>query len=83
MINVRALQLIEEKLEPIVKSGKRIDNIKLMVCPVSPIAVMERIRTRYGMLKIVPSVYLKKGNSYLREIKITRGGLGINWVSKK
>ncbi|MBP1992532.1 hypothetical protein [Paenibacillus eucommiae] len=83
MISDRALQMIEQKLTPIIKSGKRIDSIKLMVCPVSPIAKAAIIETRFGPLRVVPGEYLKMGFSYLIESPISRGGIGFNWVSKK
>lgn len=82
-IGPKAMLLINEALKPIIKSGKRIDRIKLVVCPKSPIAEATVVDTMYGLLLVVPGEHVKKGNSYLIESPLTRGGVGFNWVSKQ
>lgn len=82
-IGPKAMQMINNALTPIIKSGKSIDRIKFMVCPTSPVAQEAIIETEHGLLLVVPGMYLKKGFSYLIESPISRGGLGFNWVSKK
>lgn len=82
MINARALQMVEEKLEPIIKSGKRIDNLKLMVSPAAPIACVNNIRTRFGALRVVPGEYIPKGCSYILEEPTGRRGRAFSWVSR-
>ncbi|WP_054028121.1 hypothetical protein [Bacillus sp. FJAT-28004] len=82
-LGFKAIQMINESLAPIIKSGKRIDRIKLVVCPTSPIAQATVVDTMYGLLLVVPGEYVKKGISYLIESPMTRGGIGFNWVSKQ
>lgn len=82
-IGPKAMLMINEALKPIIKSGKRIDRIKLVVCPKSPIAQVAVVETIYGLLLVIPGEYIKKGDSYLIESPITRGGVGFNWVSRQ
>lgn len=83
MISPVAMKMIDSALSPIIRSGKRLDSINLMVCRSSAIAELSNIETRFGSLKIVPGEYVPKGYSYLIEKPISRGGIGFAWVSKK
>lgn len=49
----KAMQMINEALKPVIKSGKRIDRIKLVVCPISPITQTAVVDTMYGLLLVV------------------------------
>ncbi|MEC0092487.1 hypothetical protein [Paenibacillus macquariensis] len=83
MISPVAIQMIEIALTPIIRSGKRVDNINLMVCPTSNISQLLNIETRFGLVKIVPGDCVPKGYSYLIEKPLSIGGKGFAWVSKK
>ncbi|MHA6481077.1 hypothetical protein ACX1C1_04035 [Paenibacillus sp. strain BS8-2] len=82
-ISSTAQRLIEEKLLLMINSGKKIGQIRLMVCPESAIAKMEDVETRFGLLTIRQGDNIPKGTSYLIEKPLTRGEIGFVWVSKK
>ncbi|MNK79712.1 hypothetical protein D3C87_993880 [compost metagenome] len=79
-MNPRALQMIEEALGPMIRSGCRIERIKLVVCPTSLIASFEVIRTKFGDVKVEPDDLVRKGLSFLMEDP-GRKGRGFVWVS--
>ncbi|WP_144940140.1 hypothetical protein [Paenibacillus sp. 32O-W] len=81
-VNFKAIELIELELAPILKKGKDIRNMKLMVCPTSEIARHSSVETRFGKLIIAPGEYIPKGYSYIIENPGKRGR-SFAWVTKK
>jgi hypothetical protein len=81
-ISSKAMILIHSALIPIIKSGKKIERIKMFVSSEADISSFTSIMTQFGELKIVPDSYVPKGYSYLMEYPISKGGVGFNWVSK-
>lgn len=80
-MNPRALQMIEDALGPMVRSGRRIERIKLIVCPESPISEMKSVQTRFGVLEVKPDYMVRKGLAFLMEDPGQKGR-GFAWVSK-
>lgn len=78
----KVIELIESTLAPIMRKGKDIRDIKLMVSPTSEIAKHSFIETRFGQLNIAPGEYIPKGYSYLIENPGKRGR-SFAWVTKK
>lgn len=77
----RALQMIEEALVPLIRSGRRIERIQLYVCPESKIAEVNEIHTRFGTVRIKKDDYARKGLAYLLEDPGMKGR-GFAWVSR-
>ncbi len=82
MITPKAMLLIESRLSSLIRSGKKINNLSLMVNRSSVIAQMTEVDTRFGKLKIVPGEYIPIGYSYLIEKPLSKGGISFIWVSK-
>ncbi len=78
----KALQMINNALKPIVKAGRSIDRIKLMVSPLSKLAEYRYIDTDYGRLWIKTGEHLPRGSSYLIEDPGMKGR-GFAWVSRR
>lgn len=81
-MNPRALEMIEIALNPLIRSGCRIERVKLVVCPGSQIAGHKIIQTRYGSLRVEPYDMVGLGLAYLIEDP-GRKGRGFAWVSRK
>lgn len=61
------IQLIEDKLKPMIKAGRKIERISMHVSPDSKLAELTSIRTDYGSLHINSNAHVPKGVSYLME----------------
>ncbi|MEF2247731.1 hypothetical protein V1L65_22525 [Paenibacillus sp. IITD108] len=82
MITPKAMLLIESSLSSLIRSGKKINNLSLMVNRSSVISQLNEVNTRFGKLKVVPGEYIPKGYSYLIERPLSKGGISFKWVSK-
>lgn len=82
MIKPKAMQMINEAISPLVRRGRRIDRMKLVVCPSAAIASLEMVQTKYGPLRIVPDGHVPKGVSYVIEDP-GQVGRGFAWVSRR
>lgn len=81
LIHPKAVQMINEALKPIIKSGRRIEHLQLYVCLASKLAEHTTVQTAFGELRISPGEYVPKGYSYI----IEDPGMmkrGFAWVSK-
>ncbi|QID16085.1 MULTISPECIES: hypothetical protein [unclassified Paenibacillus] len=74
---------MEHKLAPVVRSGKRIEAIRLMVSEEADIASRTDIGTAFGTLQIEASSAIPKGYAYLLEKPLTPGGISFAWVTKR
>lgn len=80
-MNPKALKMIEDALFPLIRNGRKIERIRLFVCPSSPISEEHWILTRYGKLRVHPDDMTKKGLAFLLE-EPGRCGRGFAWVSR-
>lgn len=81
-MNPRALKMIEDALEPLIRKGRKIERIQLYVCPDSPIAMFQQIQTRFGVLRVKPDDMTTKGLAFLLEDPGMRNR-GFAWVSRR
>ncbi|MDR9857852.1 hypothetical protein RJP21_30115 [Paenibacillus sp. VCA1] len=79
-MNPKAVQMIENALDPLIRSGCRIERLNLVVCPAAEIAQHQTVRTRYGQIRVKPDGFVRKGLSYIIEDP-GRKGRGFAWVS--
>lgn len=79
-MNPVALQMIENSLSRLVRMGRRVERMKLVVCPYAEIAKYKTIKTKFGMLRVEPDMFVRKGLSYIIEDP-GRKGRGFAWVS--
>lgn len=78
----KAVEIIELKLQPFIRSGCPIEKVQLVVCYKAQIANEKSISTIYGMLRVEPSVNVPSGYSYLIEDP-GRRGRRFSWVTAK
>ncbi|MFX3631868.1 MAG: hypothetical protein ACE3L7_07285 [Candidatus Pristimantibacillus sp.] len=81
-ISPKAMQMIYDALGQVMLLNKSVSNLKLYVCPTSPIARFESIDTKYGALQVLPGEYVPKGVSYIIENSTGRRGRAFAWVSR-
>ncbi|WP_059048708.1 hypothetical protein [Paenibacillus senegalimassiliensis] len=81
VIHPKALSMIEGALEPVIRSGRDINKLRLYVFPDSPLAELSSIHTRFGDLKVKQDDYSRKGIAYILEDP-GRKGRGFYWVSR-
>lgn len=75
-ISPKVIQLIDQKLAPLIRTGCRIDKIK-MVCAAGTELVKEgAFETGFGKLRVEPSNLVPQGKSYLIEDRYR----GFTWV---
>jgi hypothetical protein len=79
-ISSKAQAMIEYALSPLIRKGCRIERLAMNVCPDSPIAQMDKVRTKYGQLRIVPNIFLPLGKTYIIEDP-WRKRRGFAWVT--
>ncbi|MGG1673994.1 hypothetical protein ACIFOE_25875 [Paenibacillus sp. NRS-1783] len=75
-ISSKALQLIDQALIPLIKSGCQIDQIKIVVASDAVIAEHRTIHTSTGELRVEPTSLVPKGCAYLIEDAMK----GFAWV---
>lgn len=80
ILNLRALQLIENAFVKMLKSGCRSEHVSFVVYPQAEIASYKSVRTRYGEIRISSDGFLRKGLSYLIEDP-GRKSRAFAWVS--
>lgn len=78
----KALNMINDALKPIIRSGRKIERMQMNVCPTSDISEHLIIQTEYGDLRINPNCYVPKGMAYIIEDSGCKGG-GFAWVSRR
>lgn len=78
-MNPKAVQMIENALDPLIRSGCRIERLNLVVCPAAEIAQHQTVRTRYGQIRVKPDGFVRKGLAYIIEDP-GRKGRGFAWV---
>ncbi|WP_433581286.1 hypothetical protein [Paenibacillus amylolyticus] len=75
-ISPEVILLINQKLAPLIRTGCRIDQIK-MVCAAGTELVKEgSVETGFGKLRVEPSNFVPQGKSYLIEDRYR----GFTWV---
>lgn len=79
-ISSKAQAIIEHALNPLIRKGCRIERLAMIVCPDSPIAQMNTVHTKYGLLRIEPNIFLPLGKSYIIEDP-WRKRRGFAWVT--
>ncbi|WP_379136030.1 hypothetical protein [Paenibacillus sp. sgz500958] len=79
-IHPQAVRMINIALNQVIRRGRRIERMKLYVCPRSELAQHHIIETAFGELRIHSKDSVPKGYSYLME---DPGGekRGFAWVS--
>jgi hypothetical protein len=75
-ISHKAIQLIDQALDPLIESGCRIDQIKMVVAAGAEIADRGYVRTKAGVLKVETNSFVPRGRAYLIEDHYR----GFNWV---
>lgn len=75
-----AMKLIHRSLSPMIQRGRKIDRMRLVVCPSSQIAELSSIRTLYGDLKVQADFHVEVGVSYIIE-EIGKDS-GFAWVTR-
>nr|WP_186323042.1 hypothetical protein [Paenibacillus xylanexedens] len=75
-ISPKVIQLIDQKLAPLINDGCRIDQIKMVCAAGTEMAVTGSVETGFGKLRIEPSNFIPKGKSYLIEDRYR----GFIWV---
>lgn len=80
----KALEMIHAALWSMMKKGKNISRLRLMVCPESKMSETTHIRTKYGLLKVsAENTHVTKGTSYIIEELNGKPGFGFAWVSRR
>ncbi|MBU5670272.1 hypothetical protein [Paenibacillus brevis] len=78
-MNPRALKMIEAALHPLIKKGRRVERIKLVVSSDAPISTLPFVQTRFGSVRVAPDGLVRKGLAYLME-EPGLPGRGFAWV---
>jgi hypothetical protein len=81
-MNQIALQMIESALDQLIRIGRRIENLQLIVSAESALTQRECIHTAFGELQIVVGQYVPKGYSYIMEISTGGRPRAFRWVSR-
>ncbi|RAW18474.1 hypothetical protein DC345_04920 [Paenibacillus taichungensis] len=75
-ISPKVIQLIEQKLAPLIGRGCRIDQIKMVCAAGTELVQQGSVQTGYGILRVEPSNFMPLGRSYLIEDRYR----GFIWV---
>lgn len=75
-ISPKAIQLIDQALNPLIESGCRIEQIKMVVAASAEIADYGFVQTRSGALRVEPNNFVPGGKAYLIEDHYK----GFKWV---
>ncbi|WP_426332667.1 hypothetical protein ACN9MH_15250 [Paenibacillus silvae] len=75
-ISQKVIQLIDQKLAPLIRAGCHIDQIKMVCAAGTEMAVIGSVETKAGVLRIEPSNFVPKGRAYLIENRYK----GFTWV---
>jgi hypothetical protein len=75
-ISPKAIQLIDQALNPLIESGCRIEQIKMVVAAGTEIAEYSFVQTKAGALRVEPNNFVRRGKPYL----IEDHNRGFNWV---
>lgn len=76
VISPKVIQLIDQKLAPLIRTGCRIDQIKMVCASGTEMAAAGWVETGFGKLRIEPSNFMPKGRSYLIDERCR----GFTWV---
>lgn len=75
-ISLKAIQLIDQALNPLIESGCRIEKIKMVVAAGTELAEHGVVQTGAGTLRVEPNNFVPRGRAYLIEDHYR----GFNWV---
>lgn len=75
-ISPKVIQLIDQKLAPLIRRGCRIHQIKMVCAAGTEMATIGSVETGFGKLRVEPSNFMPQGRSYLIEDKYR----GFTWV---
>lgn len=75
-ISPKVIQLIDQKLAPLINDGCRIDQIKMVCAAGTELVKQGSVKTGYGVLRVEPSNFMPQGRSYLIEDRYQ----GFIWV---
>lgn len=66
-ISPKVIQLIDQKLAPLIRTGCRIDQIKMVCAAGTELVQQGSVETGFGKLRVEPSNFVPQGKSYLIE----------------
>jgi hypothetical protein len=66
-ISPKVVQLINQKLAPLIRTGCRIDQIKMVCAAGTELVQQGSVETGFGKLRVEPSNFVPQGKSYLIE----------------
>lgn len=75
-ISPKAIQLIDQALDPLIESGCRIEQIKMVVAAGTELAERGVVQTKAGTLRVESNNFIRRGKAYL----IEDHNRGFNWV---
>ncbi|WP_339299107.1 hypothetical protein MKY92_03130 [Paenibacillus sp. FSL R5-0623] len=75
-ISTEVIWLIDQKLATLIRSGCRIDQIKMVCAAGTELVKQGSVETGFGKLRIEPSNFVPQGKSYLIEDRYR----GFTWV---
>jgi len=75
-ISPNVVKLIDQKLAPLIRTGCRINHIKMVVAEGTELVEQGLIQTSYGVLRVVPGYRMPPGRAYLIEDRYK----GFAWV---
>ncbi|WP_139331823.1 hypothetical protein [Paenibacillus amylolyticus] len=75
-ISAEVIRLIDQKLATLIRSGCRIDQIKMVCAAGTELVKQGSVETGFGKLRVEPSNFVPQGKSYLIEDRYR----GFTWV---
>ncbi|HBU81739.1 MAG TPA: hypothetical protein DEF35_08880 [Paenibacillus sp.] len=75
-ISPQVIQLIDQKLAPLIRTGCHIDQIKMVCAAGTEMVEQGSVQTGFGVLRVEPSNFMPRGRSYLIEDRYQ----GFAWV---
>lgn len=66
-ISQKAIQLIDQKLAPLIRTGCRIDQINMVCAAGTELVKQGSVQTGYRILRVESSNFVRRGKSYLIE----------------
>ncbi|WP_405131133.1 hypothetical protein MHB43_01090 [Paenibacillus sp. FSL H8-0317] len=75
-ISTEVIRLIDQKLATLIRSGCRIDQIKMVCAAGTELVKQGSVETGFGKLRVEPSNFVPQGKSYLIEERYR----GFTWV---
>lgn len=75
-ISQKVIQLIDQKLAPLIRTGCRIHQIIIVFAAAKELVKQGSVQTGYDILRVEPSNFVPRGKSYLIEDQYR----GLTWV---